>query len=128
MIEKIGKLAIIIRKDHQIKDGTTFLSKEAYSQQIGLISHKQGYYIPRHFHNKRERKVFYTQEVLMVRKGIVVINFYDDEKKFFDSRMLTPGDIVHLISGGHGLEFHTEAEIIEIKQGPYSKKKDKTRF
>ena len=37
-------------------------------------------------------------------------------------------DVVLLNKGGHSLEIIEEADIIEIKQGPYAEGKDKTRF
>ena len=42
--------------------------------------------------------------------------------------MLFKGDVILLAFGGHGFEILEEAEIIEVKQGPYDESKDKTRF
>ena len=38
------------------------------------------------------------------------------------------GDFILLAFGGHGFYFIEESEIIEVKQGPYSGEKDKTKF
>ena len=38
------------------------------------------------------------------------------------------GDVILLVSGGHGFQVLEEIEMIEIKQGPYSGDLDKKRF
>jgi hypothetical protein len=36
--------------------------------------------------------------------------------------------VILLAHGGHGFAMLEESEMIEVKQGPYSGEKDKTRF
>ena len=50
------------------------------------------------------------------------------KKKYLKSKILKKGDVILLINGGHGFEMLEKTEMIEIKQGPYSNDKDKTRF
>ena len=38
------------------------------------------------------------------------------------------GDIILLVSGGHGFQVLEEVEMIEVKQGPYAGNEDKKRF
>ena len=70
----------------------------------------------------------YTQEVLFIKKGKLRIDFYDEERKYLESRILKAGDSILLASGGHGLEVLEEVEMIEVKQGPYIGEKDKICF
>ena len=42
--------------------------------------------------------------------------------------MLEAGDVILLISGGHGFVVLEDVQMIEVKQGPYSGDEDKTRF
>ncbi len=42
--------------------------------------------------------------------------------------MLQTGDVILLVSGGHGFVVLEEVEMIEVKQGPYSGDADKKRF
>ena len=42
--------------------------------------------------------------------------------------MLEQGDVILLAFGGHGFKIIDDAEIIEVKQGPYAGEKDKIRF
>jgi hypothetical protein len=44
------------------------------------------------------------------------------------SRLLGPGDVILLISGGHGFEVLEELNMVEVKQGPYAGDSDKTQF
>jgi hypothetical protein len=44
------------------------------------------------------------------------------------SRVLGPGDVILLISGGHGFEVLEELNMVQVKQGPYAGETDKTRF
>ncbi len=44
------------------------------------------------------------------------------------SSLLYQGDVILLAYGGHGFEILEDAEMIEVKQGPYAGDMDKTRF
>jgi hypothetical protein len=120
-------LAIILRSDYS-KDGIEFFTPNDFSQQLAYMNRPAGYKITPHVHNKVQREVFYTQEVLFIRKGKVKIDFYDDARNFIDTRVLETGDVILLASGGHGFEMLEPTEMIEVKQGPFAGEKDKTRF
>lgn len=131
MIERIEwsseLLAIVIRNDFR-KDGIEFFTPENFSQQLGYMNRPAGYIIEPHIHNHIERTVTLTQEVLFIKSGKVKIDFYNDQKGFVESKVLTGGDVILLASGGHGFKMLEPTEIIEVKQGPYSGDRDKTRF
>ena len=131
MIERImyeeKELAIIIRNDYY-ESGIHFLTREDYSQQMAYMHHPAGHKIIPHFHNKVKRTVHYTQEVLVIKKGKVKVNFYDSKCIFRKSTVIAEGDIILLVSGGHGFEILEETIMVEIKQGPYVGEADKTRF
>ncbi|MDO9289070.1 MAG: hypothetical protein Q7T83_09785 [Thermodesulfovibrionales bacterium] len=120
-------LAIIIRSNFS-KEGIEFFTPNDFSQQLAYMNRPAGYKIPPHVHNKVQREVFYTQEVLFIKKGKVKIDFYDDDKNYIDTRILETGDVIMLASGGHGFEMLEPTEMIEVKQGPYAGENDKTRF
>jgi len=86
------------------------------------------YVIPPHVHNPVKREVEYTKEVLFIKSGVVRVDFYTDDKTYLESTILRAGDVVLLAFGGHGFEILEEAEIIEVKQGPYAGEGDKVRF
>ncbi len=120
-------MAIIIRASYK-KDGITFFTPDEFSQQLGYMNRPKGYVIEPHIHLHLERKVLYTQEVLIIRSGIVRVDFYDETQNYLESRSLLEGDVILLASGGHGFEILEDAEIIEVKQGPFSSENDKLRF
>jgi hypothetical protein len=120
-------LAIIIRANYK-KEGISFFTPGEFSQQLGYMNRPKGYIIEPHVHNIVERKVTLTQEVLYIKSGIVKINFYNDEQQYLEFKILEQGDVILLAAGGHGFEMLEDAEMIEIKQGPYCGDEDKVRF
>lgn len=131
MIEKIidnnELLAIIIQHNYQAS-GINFFTEEKYSQQLAYMNHPKGKIIKPHIHNPVRRDVLYTQEVLIIRKGKLRVDFYTEDKSYLESRILEPGDLILLIKGGHGFEVLEDVEMFEVKQGPYVGDKDKTLF
>ncbi len=120
-------LAIIVRNSFS-KLGVSFFTPDNLSQQLAFISHSPGKLIEPHIHNPVQREVLYTQEVLVIKKGALRVDFYDDRRNFLESRVLAAGDVILLAEGGHGFEVLEELEMIEVKQGPYAGECDKTRF
>lgn len=120
-------LAMIIPADYHA-EGIHFFTPDDFSQQMAYMHHSTGHLIAPHFHNKISRKVFYTQETLFIRKGKLEVDFYDDMQNYLKSYVLNAGDVILLASGGHGFTVLEELEMIEIKQGPYTGRQDKTRF
>lgn len=131
MIEKVEKnkkiYAIIIRADYS-KEGIEFFTPNEFSQQLAYMKRPKGYNISPHLHLNTNKNIQNTQEVLLIRSGKVRVDFYEPDKKYFLSKILTKGDVILLAFGGHGFEILEESEIIEVKQGPYEEAKDKERF
>lgn len=126
--DKNNNIVAIIIYDRFQRQGTNFLTPGEFSQQLAFISRNKGETIPSHFHNPSKRDIYFTQETIFIKKGKIRINFYNSEKEYFDCRALEKGDVILLVSGGHGLEFMDDAELIEVKQGPYLQGDDKTIF
>ena len=81
-----------------------------------------------HKHNKRVTKILTTTEVIILSKGILRVDFYDNKKKYLFSKKVYAGDIIMLVNGGHGFKVLKDVEMIEVKQGPYSLAADKVKF
>ena len=120
-------LAIILRSEHK-SEGIEFFTPDEFPQQLGYMFHKKGHKVKPHMHNKVERKVSYTFEVLFIKSGKVRVDFYNSNKTFLKSDILNSGDVILLAFGAHGFEMLEDAEMIEVKQGPYAGDDDKTRF
>jgi mannose-6-phosphate isomerase-like protein (cupin superfamily) len=131
MIQKIEHdrklLALIIPRDFS-ETGIHFFTPDDFSQQLAYMKRPKNHVIAPHVHNTVPREVKFTNEVLFIRSGRIQIDFYDDKKKYLESRILDAGDVILLAHGGHGLTMLEESEIIEVKQGPYAGEADKTRF
>lgn len=124
---KSKTLAIIIKKNYQ-KDGVEFFTPNDFSQQLAFMSHKKGKIIDAHTHNIIPREVSYTKEVLIIRKGKLRVDFYEDNQSYIESHEIEEGDVILLAYGGHGFEILEDCEMIEVKQGPFLGDKDKVRF
>jgi mannose-6-phosphate isomerase-like protein (cupin superfamily) len=123
-----GQLLALILSSNFHQPGIHFFTPNELSQQLAYMSYKPGKVIPAHVHNPVHRDVFFTQEVLFLKKGKLRVDFYSDDRQYLESRVLEAGDVILLVTGGHGFEVLEEIEMIEVKQGPYLGDQDKTRF
>lgn len=131
MVEKILRddvlYAIIVRNDFR-EDGIHFFTPNDLSQQLAYMKHPKGKVIDAHVHLPVKREVHRTQEVLVIKRGQLRVDFYSQEQTYLESRVLGAGDVLLLIAGGHGFEVIDDVEMFEVKQGPYSGDQDKQRF
>ena len=127
IFDEYRMIAILIYADY-VADGIEFFTPYNFSQQLAIMQRPKGYKIRAHVHKPVSRSVRYTQETLCIKKGKVKVNFFDEQKKYLESRVLKTGDVVLLVSGGHDFEMLEDTEMIEVKQGPYAGKDDKECF
>lgn len=124
---KNSLLALIIRADYEAQS-VEFFTPNEFSQQLAAMGHPRGKVIPPHVHNSVPREVQFTKEVLIIKKGRLRVDFYDDHQTYLESRILYPHDVILLAMGGHGFEVLEDLQMIEVKQGPYAGEMDKIRF
>jgi len=123
-----NQLLALIISSHFNEPGIHFFTPNELSQQLAYMHHPVGKVIQPHVHNPVLREVQYTQEVLLIKNGRLRVDFYNEQQEYLESRILEAGDVVLLVTGGHGFEVLEEIEMIEVKQGPYLGDQDKTRF
>ena len=128
LIRKKEKLLAMIIKNDYVCEWVDFITPDEYSQQVAYMHHPAGKVIDAHVHNLVHRNIVLTQEVLFIKKGKLRVDFYDDYEDYLESVILEAGDVILLVSGGHGFKILEETEMIEVKQGPYSGEADKKRF
>ena len=132
MIEKIlykKKLfALIVKGNFRKKSGINFFTPNNSTQQFGYLKHKKGHIVQPHQHNKRLTKILNTTEVILLLKGTLRVDFYNNKKKYLFSKIINEKDIIMLVHGGHGFKVLKNVEMVEIKQGPYSLSSDKIKF
>jgi len=120
-------LAIIIRSKYSA-DGLQFFTPDDFSQQLAYMHHKKGKKIRPHSHRSVIREIQFTQEVLVLKRGILKVDLYKNDHSHHSTHILETGDVILLAGGGHGFEAIEDIEIFEVKQGPYSGDQDKTHF
>ncbi|MFB5622254.1 MAG: hypothetical protein ACE5Q7_04910 [Candidatus Nitrosomaritimum yanchengensis] len=112
-------IAIIIRKKFQ-PDETSFITPDEFNQQIGFIVYEKGGKIKPHKHLPLERDIIGTSETLLLRSGRVEVDLFNLDRQLIAKRELGEGDILVLVSGGHGFRMLEDSIFIEVKQGPYT--------
>jgi hypothetical protein len=120
-------LCLIIRVELR-PDATTFLTPPDFNLQVGYIVHPAGHTIPRHVHLPVERHLTGTSEVLIVKEGRCELNVYNDARALVATRVLTEGDVMVMVGGGHEFRMQEDTVLLEIKQGPYPGVQEKEQF
>lgn len=112
--------SLIIRAQADPNSRTEFFGKASDQLQVGRVVRRAGDSIRPHQHNPATRTSRHTAEVLVVVSGAVEVDLHERlVAEPYASRMLTKGDVLVLLQGGHGFEFAEDTEILEIKQGPF---------
>jgi len=128
IVDRKGRLLALIIPSGYSAPGIQFFTPNEFSQQLAYMNRPSGHVIDPHVHKPVPRNVEYTLEALFIRKGKLQVDFYDEDQTFVDKRVLQSGDVILLVSGGHGFTMIEQTEMIEVKQGPYAGEMDKVRF
>jgi hypothetical protein len=100
--------------------GLSFFSKDKEYIQLGTWRYDKGKELLAHIHNKVERNIYRTQEVLFIKKGKIMASIYNLKGKLVKKLIIESGDILVLLNCGHGYEIlQDDTQVIEIKNGPY---------
>lgn len=87
--------------------------------QLVTLKHPKGKYLLAHTHTPKKRQTAKMQECLIVKKGRIKIDIYGPDKKMFKKITLKTGDLILLVDGGYGIHVLDDAEMIELKNGPF---------
>lgn len=123
-----GEVLAIVVTANSKADGISFLTDPSDQFQVGLLGWPKGHVIDAHTHVPLERRISRTSEVLFIRSGAVTMSLYSDDGSHLINHELRGGDVVVLLSGGHGFTMLEPSQIVEIKQGPYLGEQEKIRF
>lgn len=119
VIERNGiKYAEIIRADARV-ESTRFFSPPESSFQFGLLAHKAGFVEPPHYHQPFRREINDLQQMLVMQRGVIVIDLYTNEGELFREITLSAGDAIVLIHGIHSVRVIEDFQAISVKQGPF---------
>lgn len=127
-IRQAGQILAVVIRAQVMPEKTTFITPDEFLQQAGFVVYPSGGQIAAHTHLPIERHLSGTAETLVVRKGRLLMRLYTQDHQFVAERILETGDIILLVSGGHGFQVLEDAVLFEIKQGPYTGMVEKERF
>ncbi|MEK7137037.1 MAG: hypothetical protein AAB853_02015, partial [Patescibacteria group bacterium] len=119
VIERDGiRYAEILRSDVSA-DRTTFFSPAASSLQFGLLAHEAGFVEPAHNHRAHSRHIADMQQMFVVQRGIVAVDFFLEMGEKFHEVILHRGDAILLVHGAHAIRVLEDMQCIGVKQGPF---------
>jgi hypothetical protein len=98
---------------------STFFSPAGSSFQFGLLAHGADFIEPAHYHPTIERKIDDLQQMFVVQKGVVAVDFFTDGGDRFREVVLRPGDAILLIHGVHSVRVLETMQCVSVKQGPF---------
>ena len=87
--------------------------------QLVTLKHPRGRYLLAHTHKPISRNTAKMQECIIVKKGKIKIDLYGPDKKMFKKVTMKTGDLLILLNGGYGIHILEDAEMIELKNGPF---------
>ena len=87
--------------------------------QLVTLKHSKGKYLSAHTHKPTSRTTAKMQECIIVKKGKIKVDLYGPDQKMFKKVILKTGDLLILLNGGYGIHILEDAELIELKNGPF---------
>ncbi|MES9996937.1 hypothetical protein [Desulfovibrio aminophilus] len=120
IVDRGLRLAVHLRAE-DMAPGLSFFSDPSDFVQVGTWNYGAGKVLAAHNHNRLERAVTRTQEVLVVLKGRVLAHFHGEDDAPAGELAVGPGEVLVLLAGGHGYEILEEGTVVvEVKNGPYA--------
>lgn len=96
-----------------------FFSREESSLQFGLLAHEAGFVEPAHYHYPIKREISDLQQMFVVQRGVVAVEFYTSDGVKFHEVVLRVGDAVNLVHGVHAVRVIEDMQCVSVKQGPF---------
>jgi hypothetical protein len=119
VVEHCGvRYAEIIRADTKVEK-TRYFSPPGSSFQFGLLAHEAGFAEPPHRHKPLKREIYDLQQMLVMQRGVLVIELFTEEGDLLREVTLRAGDAIVLVHGIHGVRVIEDFQAISVKQGPY---------
>src|SRR5262249_54941751 len=96
-----------------------FFSREESSLQFGLLAHEAGFVEDVHYHNPIKREIADVQQMFVVQRGVVAVDFYTLDGEKFHEVILRTGDAINLVHGAHAVRVLEDMQCVSVKQGPF---------
>lgn len=126
-IEKDGRLYAIIHRSSEWREGLDFITPPDMVCQVGTWQYQKNKKLKPHRHIPNKRINELTQECVIMISGGIYVGLYDGDNRLFYGTLLSTGDLVIMVEGGHSYEIlEDNTKVIECKNGPFiSVEKDK---
>jgi len=112
--------AIHIKAEDLVNNKTEWFTQNEMGLQVAGCHYDKGKEFASHKHIFRERVYEYTQEVVVIIKGELLVSIYDRKDELMSMLHLKAGDIGIFLQGGHGYKVIDEDTLYyEIKNGPF---------
>ncbi|MGH9176062.1 MAG: hypothetical protein ACRD1H_16970 [Vicinamibacterales bacterium] len=98
---------------------TRFFSPAEYPFQFGLLAHEAGFIEPAHTHKPVARHITDVQQMFVVQRGVVAVDFFDAHGAKVAEVVLRAGDAINLVRGAHSVRVIEDMQCISVKQGPF---------
>jgi hypothetical protein len=96
-----------------------FFSSEGSSLQFGLLAHEAGFVEPAHYHHPIKREISDLQQMLVVQRGVIAIEFFTSDGAKFHEVVLKVGDAINIVHGAHAVRVIEDMQCVSVKQGPF---------
>lgn len=102
------------------KEGLNFFSKEQEYLQVGVWCYNSDKELLSHVHNKVERCIQRTYEVLYIIQGSLEASIYSLCGEKIETFTVEQGELLILMECGHGYRIlQDDTYVVEVKNGPY---------
>lgn len=109
---------MVVRKEDRTKGRINLVDNDNFIQCASLKLDKGVTFKP-HKHIFKKIEQVFPQESWVVLSGQVRCIFYDIDDKIIAEPILNAGDISFSLGGGHNYFIEEDAEVLEMKVGPY---------
>lgn len=119
VIEHGGRrFAEVLRAGARVET-TRFFSPAGSSMQFGLLAHGAGFVEPAHVHHPVRREIRDLQQMFVVQRGVVAVDFFAPEGRKIAEVVLKAGDAILLVDGAHSVRVLEDMQCVSVKQGPF---------
>jgi hypothetical protein len=112
------RYAEIIWADTTVEQ-TVFFSPPGSSFQFGLLAHDANFVEAPHYHVETERTIGDLQQMFVVQKGVIAVDFFTADGDLFREVVLRQGDAIVLVHGAHSVRVLEAMQCVSVKQGPF---------
>ena len=118
-IEREGTLFAEVIWAGTTVEKSRFFSEAGSSLQFGLLAHEAGFVEPAHYHHPIKREISDLQQMFVVQRGVVAVEFYSADGVKFHEVVLRAGDAINIVDGVHAVRVIEDMQCVSVKQGPF---------